>query len=459
MSDTMILAPVAGWYDDPINDATWRWWDGANWTNQARSKDIPLVSMVPTHAPPKYFDEQRGDGALVAQPVAVPPTPAEPAPTMYLEPEPELEPAEVGKPELVVYDDEPAVPSFEQLVHEAPAESPAYDLDTPADLAPAYDLDASSSHAIAHPAEPAAPHTQAAAAPAPAPQYLPPQQQEHQQQAGPQRFGQLFADDPVVSVVVTPESGAASSATDLEVTGRESDGPVYPWDAAIAALAAENARWEAANAASGAVATPATPPVEMPSRRTLRSAPPAGAPVATTKSAASPSTSTTVAVIPRGPVAAPATGAPESANNPWIWLLAFSFYIWGIVGGIANTVALVAIGAGTVSADPTALGLVGLITVVAGLVPLWVFAGLDRRALARRGLEGPSILWMLLLPPIGYFVARGRKLAAQNAHSRGPRIALTVVTVIQLAGIAFGVFVALTMLSTLTSMTGVTLPF
>ncbi len=483
MSDTMILAPVAGWYDDPINDATWRWWDGANWTNQARSKDIPLVSMVPTHAPPKYFDEQRGDGALVAQSVSVPPTPAEPAPTMFLEPElePELEPADVGEPELIVYEDEPvdeapAAPS-EYALPEYTAEpayvaepafvaqSGAYDLDAPVDpapvdLAPAYDLAAATTvEAAADPYVPATPYVQASPyeQAASAPQYLP-----TQQTAGPQRFGQLFADDPVVSVVVTPESGStSSSSTDLEMSGREPGAPVYPWDAAIAALAADNARFEAANSASAGVVTQAAPVAPaMPSRRTLRSTSSPSAPAAaTTTPAAAPSTSTTVAVIPRGPAAAPATGAPESANTIWIWLLAFSFYIWGIVGGIANFAALTVVGTGTVAADPSALGLVGLVTVVAGLVPLWVFAGLDRRALAARGLEGPSILWMLLLPPIGYFVARGRKLAAQNARSRGPRIALTVVTVIQVAAFALGTFVAVTMLSSLLSMTGVTLPF
>lgn len=494
MSDTMILAPVAGWYDDPINDATWRWWDGANWTNQARSKDIPLVSMVPTHAPPKYFDEQRGDGALVAQPVLVPPTPTEHAPTMFLEPEPELEPVDAGEPELIVYDDEPAGPSFDDLVSEAaahvvdapaaPAAPAASEYEPPA--TPEYEAaPATPEHAL-QPEPGFVPELAAAAEPAysaqppmfepepvyaaqppayePEPTYAaqPPAFDLSDQStpaASPQRFGQLFADDPVVSVHVTPEtatpSSSISSSTELEIAGREPDAPVYPWDAAIAALAADNARFEAASAASGSVAAVSAPVAPAPSRRTLRGA---SAPVsAGASSTSTPSTSTTVAVIPRGPAAAPATGAPESANTPWIWILAFGFYIWAAVAGVVQGVVLPMLA--TSGMDAATLQLIGLAALVVGLVPLWVLASLDRSALARRGLEGPSVLWMLLLPPIGYFVARGRKLAGQNARSRGPRLVLLVVTVIQVAAIAFGVFVAVTMVGALTSLTGVALPF
>ena len=46
---------------------------------------------------------------------------------------------------------------------------------------------------------------------------------------------------------------------------------------------------------------------------------------------------------------------------------------------------------------------------IAVIVPAWVFADYDRRELVARGYEpAPSIGWMLLLPPVGYLLARRR---------------------------------------------------
>ncbi len=52
----------------------------------------------------------------------------------------------------------------------------------------------------------------------------------------------------------------------------------------------------------------------------------------------------------------------------------------------------------------------GLIAIPAAIIFGWIFAGLDIGALRKRGYRPPSILWMLLLPPIGYFIARSVKL-------------------------------------------------
>lgn len=112
----------------------------------------------------------------------------------------------------------------------------------------------------------------------------------------------------------------------------------------------------------------------------------------------------------------------ESANTVWIWLLAFSVYVFGIPAGIANIAALLTLGS-----DPGALPLVAVITLVAGMIPLLVFAELDGRALRRRGHSAPSALWMLLLPPLVYFLVRRSKLKAEGARSFGPWVAMWIV--------------------------------
>ena len=128
---------------------------------------------------------------------------------------------------------------------------------------------------------------------------------------------------------------------------------------------------------------------------------------------------------PAPPAGLPAAPPVASGSTRWVWLLAFSLYLWGIPVGIVNGLTLVVIP--EAERQLHTVTLVMLIAAVLALVPLWVFAELDTRALDARLLPAPSILWMLLLPPIGYFLARRRALRGTGAPWLGPQIALGVI--------------------------------
>jgi hypothetical protein len=57
----------------------------------------------------------------------------------------------------------------------------------------------------------------------------------------------------------------------------------------------------------------------------------------------------------------------------------------------------------------TTIAIIGGIAAVVLIAVAVVFADHDRRELRERGYEpAPSLAWMLLLPPIGYLIARRR---------------------------------------------------
>jgi hypothetical protein len=123
----------------------------------------------------------------------------------------------------------------------------------------------------------------------------------------------------------------------------------------------------------------------------------------------------------------------EHADTTWIWLLAFAPYLMAVVAGLAQAFGirpLMDLGLEPLTA--------GIATLATGLLVPWILGGLDVGALRRRGFQPPSILWMLLLPPIAYFVARGRRLRKQGARSRGPVIAFWIVIGTQVAAVATG---------------------
>ena len=98
--------------------------------------------------------------------------------------------------------------------------------------------------------------------------------------------------------------------------------------------------------------------------------------------------------------------------------------------------------------------LVAIALLVVPVVPLWIFADLDGRALRKRGFDAPSVLWMLLLPPLAYFVSRAVLLRRAGASSIAPLIALIVVLALVAAAV---VLLLSAILAILTGM-GVTLP-
>ena len=129
------------------------------------------------------------------------------------------------------------------------------------------------------------------------------------------------------------------------------------------------------------------------------------------------------ASAPPQPAPRPFEPAP-SGTTPWVWTLAVSPYIWGVIAGVIDGIWLVL----TPESERVSIAFLAFgVSAIVGLVPLWVFAWLDTRALEHRGLRAPSILWMLLLPPVAYFLARRSVLRHSGARWLGPQITLAVI--------------------------------
>ncbi|WP_376784142.1 DUF2510 domain-containing protein [Demequina capsici] len=56
-------SPEAGWYNDPNDPSTSRWWDGANWTDHTKSAE-PVPSVANTSDQTR--GSLRGVGRIVA---------------------------------------------------------------------------------------------------------------------------------------------------------------------------------------------------------------------------------------------------------------------------------------------------------------------------------------------------------------------------------------------------------
>jgi hypothetical protein len=102
-----------------------------------------------------------------------------------------------------------------------------------------------------------------------------------------------------------------------------------------------------------------------------------------------------------------------SPNTPGIWLLAAMplmsiplGFVLGVVFSIAGVPEQIA----------------GLVGSGVGLGLNWTFAALDQRALAQRGYHAPSVWWMLLLPPLCYFIARGKSVRRESMRAWPPEL-------------------------------------
>lgn len=114
----------------------------------------------------------------------------------------------------------------------------------------------------------------------------------------------------------------------------------------------------------------------------------------------------------------------------WAWLLVFSPIIWAVLAGLTQA----ALGTAANEAYAQQIGVLGPATMLVGLVPGWIFAELDRRALRRRNYDGlPSILWMLLIPPFAYLLRRRAAVRAEGVRTTSLDIATLVMGV--LAGV------------------------
>ena len=103
-------------------------------------------------------------------------------------------------------------------------------------------------------------------------------------------------------------------------------------------------------------------------------------------------------------------GSPQTAG---IWLLAATPLMLVVVLTVLSAV-LVYAGVGAPWSQLIPWG------VQLGLS--WIFAYLDQRALAERGYHRPSIWWMLLLPPLIYFIVRGRAVRRENMRAWPPEL-------------------------------------
>jgi hypothetical protein len=104
------------------------------------------------------------------------------------------------------------------------------------------------------------------------------------------------------------------------------------------------------------------------------------------------------------PTPAPRRGVRPSKTRWSSMLLAFPF-VYPIAVGMIVALAY----AGGAASNTTTLIVIGATAGLILLAPAWIIADHDRKELLARGYEpAPSLIWMLLLPPVAYLLARRR---------------------------------------------------
>jgi hypothetical protein len=102
-----------------------------------------------------------------------------------------------------------------------------------------------------------------------------------------------------------------------------------------------------------------------------------------------------------------------SPNTPGIWLLALT----PLIGpGVYIAIQIAMRSGGLTGIVPT------IVSTVAVVLLAWIFAALDARALGERGYHAPSVAWMLLFPPLAYFIARGKAVRRETKSAWGPEL-------------------------------------
>jgi len=229
--------------------------------------------------------------------------------------------------------------------------------------------------------------------------------------------------EPAALVPYTPAAVVVTTTASAEVVRFDAAASesTFPWEASIAALEAEQQ-------ARASVA-----PQETRRSREARAPREAREPRAPRASQA------LVVVAPQQAT----YEQTESATTPWIWLLAFSPVIAvAIAGALEFFVAPILAASAGLDASTTGLA-IGAVS----LLPIWLIAGLDISALRRRGFTPPSVLWILLLTPLAYFLARGRAVSREGASARGPWITYLVNVLAVLAAGAAAVVLMLPLIT------------
>jgi hypothetical protein len=135
-----MTAPTAGWYPDPNDSGSWRWWDGGTWTSHVR----PMEQTAPVAVQP-----------VAVQPVAVQPVAAQPVAE-----QPITAPQPVSAPQQVI--PQPAQPiqpiQPASLTPETPASEQEYWHSAAAEIVPIPGRSATS-HSQASGAGSATPYT------------------------------------------------------------------------------------------------------------------------------------------------------------------------------------------------------------------------------------------------------------------------------------------------------------
>ena len=110
----------------------------------------------------------------------------------------------------------------------------------------------------------------------------------------------------------------------------------------------------------------------------------------------------------------PAVGSPQTVG---VWLLALlPLLSIALYVGVNVGVAMVQTATGVIVPYPPILFLIIL------LGSAWIFAAADVAALRRHGYQPPTIGWMVLLPPLGYFIARGKAVRREGKRAWPPEL-------------------------------------
>lgn len=117
----------------------------------------------------------------------------------------------------------------------------------------------------------------------------------------------------------------------------------------------------------------------------------------------------TAPLAPQGQPATASTPVARRGVSPaktrWSTILAAYPFVYPFAVGLVVALAY----AGGSSSNMSTLAIIAGATAVVLLLPTFILAERDRKELLERGYQpAPSLAWMLLLPPIGYLIARRR---------------------------------------------------